>query len=396
VKRTPFVVFAVAMLLGILPLLQAQTYEILYSFTYQPNPENPYAGVIFGPAGLYGTTVGGESLQYGRGTVYKVSLTGQESSVYDFLDSPDGALPYAPLVSDASGAFYGTTAYGGTINSNCRYGCGTVFKVEPGGSETVLYRFKGGRDGGNPYGGLTRDPAGNLYGTTTTGGDSKCTGNYGPGCGTVFKFEPSGKFAVLHIFGASEGAAPQASLLRDDRGNLYGISQALPHWNTAGAIFQIDPSGRESILHKFAQGQGGDPTTALIRDPQGNLYGSADFGDPNNCGAVFKLSPTGRLTNMHTFTPATDGCSPTGLVRDASGNLYGVANIGGAYSNGTIFELKHSGGKWTTVVLHNFTGYPTDGANPHGTLLRDKNGHLSGTTFNGGSADYGTVFRLTP
>ena len=99
--------------LAIAPLLQAQTYEILYSFTYQPNPEGPYAGVIFGPGGLYGTTVGGESLKYGRGTVYKVSLTGQESSVYDFLNSPDGAFPFAPLIGDGSGVFYGTTAYGG-------------------------------------------------------------------------------------------------------------------------------------------------------------------------------------------------------------------------------------------------------------------------------------------
>ena len=394
-KRSPFAVCAVTILLAIAPLLQAQTYEILYSFTFQPNPENPYAGVIFGPGGLYGTTVNGESLKYGRGTVYKVSLTGQESSVYDFLDSPDGAIPYAPLVSAASGAFYGTTAYGGTVNSNCPYGCGIVFKVEPSGSETVLYRFSGGRDGGNPYGGLTRDLAGNLYGATAAGGDRKCSGNYGPGCGTVFRLELSGKLTVLHIFaGGTEGAAPQAVLLRDDRGNLYGVGQ--PLWNTPGAIFKIDPNGRETILHKFANGQGGDAKTALIRDPEGNLYGSGNFGGSNNCGAVFKLNSAGRLTTLHTFTLATDGCSPTGLVRDASGNLYGVTETGGAYSNGTVFELRHSGGKWTSVILHSFAGYPTDGANPYGTLLRDKSGHLYGTTFNGGGADYGLVFKLTP
>jgi len=395
VKRSPFVVFAVTILLAIAPLLQAQTYEILYSFTYQPNPESPYAGVIFGPGGLYGTTVGGESLKYGRGTVYKVSLTGQESSVYDFLDSPDGALPYAPLVGDASGAFYGTTVSGGTVNSNCPYGCGVVFKAEPNGSETVLYRFRGGRDGAQPYGGLTGDAAGNLYGTTAAGGDRMCSGSYGPGCGTVFKLEPSGKFAVLHIFsGAPEGAAPQAVLLRDDRGNLYGVGQ--PLWNTGGAIFKIDSNGRETILHQFLNGQGGDAKTALIRDPAGNLYGAANLGGSSNCGAVFKLNPAGLLTSLHTFTLATDGCSPTGLVRDGRGNLYGVTETGGAYSNGTVFELKHSDRNWTSIVLHSFAGYPTDGANPHGTLLRDKRGHLYGTAYNGGGADYGIVFKVTP
>jgi uncharacterized repeat protein (TIGR03803 family) len=337
------------------------------------------------------------------GTVYKVNLTGDITVLYDFSNPSNGNLPYAHLIKDSSGAFYGTTVYGGEVNSACSSGCGLVFKVDLSGTETVLYRFTGGADGANPYSELIRDAAGNLYGTTSAGGDLSCYTNVG--CGTVFKLAPSGTLTVLHAFsGGADGASPQAGLIRDGNGNFYGV--ALNSETIFGTIFKLSPTGKETILHTFskqsAPKEGADPKTTLVRDAAGNLYGSTFDGGPLNYGTAFKLNPAGKLTVLHAFTGGKDGGNPAGLVRDAAGNLYGVAEVGGHSSGacssgcGTIFELKPSGGKWTTAVLHTFTGYPSDGANSFATLLRDKSGHLYGTTYAGGTVDFGIVFKLTP
>jgi uncharacterized repeat protein (TIGR03803 family) len=182
----------------------------LYSFHGGNDGASPAAGLTVGVDGnAYGTTYGGGSAD--KGTVYKITATGQETVLYSFQGSNDGANPLAGLIRDESGNFYGTTVVGGS-------GYGTVFKITPQGQETVLYSFQGGADGAQPFAGLIQDASGNLYGTTYVGGS---------GYGTVFKITPQGQETVLHSFqgGDDDGANPAAGLIQDESGNLYGTTE---------------------------------------------------------------------------------------------------------------------------------------------------------------------------
>jgi uncharacterized repeat protein (TIGR03803 family) len=266
---------------------------------------------------------------------------------------------------------------------------------------TVLYSFTGAADGGGPFAGLVRDPAGNLYGTTQYGGDPKC------GCGTVFKLDPAGKLTVLHSFGGKDGSTPYADLVLDAAGNLYGNTPIGGIVNTkcgslgCGVIFKMDKSGKESVLYRFLGGIDGDsPVGKLLRDKVGNLYGTTAGGGERcangGCGTVFKLNKAGKKTLLYRFRLPPDGANPSaGLVRDANGNLYGTTYDGGvdacaAGGCGTLFKVDVTGKE---TVLRRFTG--TDGSNPDfGTLLRDAKGNLYGTTVTGGSAFFGTIFKL--
>ena len=147
--------------------------------------------------------------------VFELDSTGKETVVYNFTGKADGAAPEGGLVRDGMGHLYGTTIGGGAS------GAGTVFKLNKAGKETVLYSFKGGADGVSPEAGLIRDSAGNLYGTTAYGGGTACFG----GCGTVFKLDTTGAKTVLHTFtGGTDGALPEADLVQDSAGNLYGTT----------------------------------------------------------------------------------------------------------------------------------------------------------------------------
>jgi uncharacterized repeat protein (TIGR03803 family) len=170
--------------------------------------------------------------------LYKVDPTGKETVLYSFAGGFDGAFPYAGLVRDVAGNLYGTTVYGG-ISRACPSGCGVVFKLDPTGKETVLHSFAGGADGGNPLAGLVRDTAGNLYGTTSYGGDLSGCGGFG--CGVVFKLDPTGTETVLYSFtGGPDGGHPWAGLVLDAAGNLYGTT----YYGGAsgqGVVFQLTP-----------------------------------------------------------------------------------------------------------------------------------------------------------
>jgi len=198
---------------------------VLYSFTNGLDGGYPFAGLVRDTSGnLYGTTYSGGASSVG--TVFKVTKTGTETVLYSFSGGADGEYPYAGLVRDSLGNLYGTTSEGGASN------VGTVFKVTPTGQETVLYSFAGGTDGANPFAGLVRDRKGNLYGTTEAGGAS--------GVGTVFKLSATGQETVLHTFtGATmDGANPFGGLVRDAAGNLYGttfVGGAFGH----GAVYKI-------------------------------------------------------------------------------------------------------------------------------------------------------------
>jgi uncharacterized repeat protein (TIGR03803 family) len=346
---------------------------------------------------------------------------GRERVIHSFQDHP-ADLPVAGLIFDSAGNLYGTTHFGG--DPLCDLGCGTVFKLAPisggGWSYSVIYSFHGGRDGGGPAGALAIDSAGNLYGTTESGGSNECGGG---GCGTVFKLTPSsrGKWAenVLYRFNGTSGELPYAGVVLDAAGNIYGttiMGGSAGCSGGCGVAFELTRSGsqwNESVLYRFSGGSDGAyPYAPLIFDVQGNLYGTASQGGVGLCGGVtcgvaFELTPSsgGGWTEkvLYSFRGGKDGGSPVGgLSFDSAGNLYGTTYTGGSkvcqHGCGTVFELTQSSGQWTETILHRFQG-GKDGANPYSvSLVRDQVGNLYGTTVMGGQSvcNCGTVFKLTP
>jgi uncharacterized repeat protein (TIGR03803 family) len=315
---------------------------VLYNFLCAPGDgAYPAAALVRDSAGnLYGTTSGGGAFGPGFGTVFKLDPAGHETVLHSFnFDGVDGAYPYAGLLMDPAGNLYGTTNGGGPS------GYGTVFKLDPAGNETILYSFTGGSDGAFPYAGLIADSSHNLFGTTYGGGtSSNCNG----GCGSVFKLDPSGTETVLHSFtGGSDGSVPYAGLIMDSSGNLYGTTSSYGATSGFGTVFKLLPSGAETVLYRFTGGNdGATPFASLVRDPSGNLFGTTYEGGASNVGTVFRVDPAGKETVLHSFTStSTDGYKPfAGLVPGPSGNLYGTTEFGGSSSNcnggcGTVFKL---------------------------------------------------------
>ena len=385
-------------------LADAQTYDILYTFTGQADGGQPIGGLIADAEGnLYGTTCCGGA--YGAGTVFMLDTAGNETVLYSFTGGADGDQPFASLIRDAEGNLYGTTYWGGVTSAACDGGpgCGVVFKLDPSGKETVLHAFTGSAgDGGSPYDGLVRDPNGNFFGTTVFGGSSSaCNG----GCGTVFEITKAGKEKVLHSFnGGTDGVNPYAGLVRDREDNLYGTTTYGGSYGQ-GTVFKLDNTGRESVLYTFTGGaDGGQPMLGyLLSDAKGNLYGTTVRGGASSCsylcGTVFELERSGKEKALYGFVGGSDGANPiTGLVGDAEGNLYGTTG-GGASGYGTVFKLDKAGNK---TLLHTFTGTGGDGASPYDVLLRGAKGNLYGTAADGGDSGCfenlgcGIVFMLIP
>ncbi len=391
-----------AVLLAAIPVAKAQTETLLYSFG--TDAEGPFAGVIMDKSGnLYGTTpnnVNGPSY----GTVYQLSPSGVETILYKFAGCPntgcpgDGVAPYVvTLITDKAGNFYGTTAYGGA------YGYGTVWKLASG-VESVLYSFasydanNANTGGAVPYSGVIMDSSGNLYGTTLVGGPS--------GLGVVYKLTSSGIEVVLHSFSGpqsggqgADGAEPVAPLLMDKAGNLYGTTQYGGTYGL-GTVFKVTPTGSYSIVYDFSGSplDGAEPYAGpMVMDKMGNLYGTTAYGGSYNWGTVFELSPSGAESLLYSFTNSNgDGAVPyAGLLLDGHGNFYGSTYQGGDSTQcGTAWRLTPSG---VETVLHMFTGYPGDGCHPYsGALIVDSKGrNLYGTTLTGGSYNSGTVFSVT-
>jgi uncharacterized repeat protein (TIGR03803 family) len=388
------ILIAVLMAFSLINFAQAQTETVLYSFTGGNDGAGPAAGVISDSAGnLYGTTyLGGTSNQ---GTVFKFTKTGGETVLYSFTGGADGSSPRAGLLRDSAGNLYGTTAYGGNLSCQSGKGCGVVFKVTPAGQETVLYRFTGtGGDGYTPGGRLITDASGNLFGTTIYGGSS----NFG----IVFKLDKSGKETILHSFTntGGDGIHPYSGLVRDSSGNLYGTTISGGSGDT-GIVFKLDAGGNETILYSFgpvSSGDGATPESDMIRDSQGNFYGAAGNGGLSSClggcGVLYKIDSTGHESILYAFTGAGDGYFPESvLVRDGAGNLYGTSTYGGdCFLCGTIFRLSAAGKE---TVLHNFAGKP-DGGYPDNSGLVPVSGSGYGTTFEGGTFNAGTIYRISP
>jgi uncharacterized repeat protein (TIGR03803 family) len=384
---------------------QAQTLTTLHTFCSTRGCKDgiqPSAGLVMDANGnLYGTTFfGGRG---GSGTIFKIDAKGKESVLYSFKGSPDAGFPlYAPLMLDAKGNLYGTSAYGGKACSQDELepGCGTVFKINAKGKETVLHRFKGGMDGTTPMSRLIMDAEGNLYGTTTWGGSGNCPTF--PGCGIVFELDTKRKETILHTFDAStgDGAFPSGDLVTDAAGNLYGTT-AEGGANGYGTVFKLSTSGQETIVYSFQSGADGAYPEGLLSDSEGNLYGTTGGGGVDSFGVVFKVDTSGSESVLYTFN-YTDGAVPSPgmiLIADAAGNLYGTTQEGaGPSGGGTVFKLEPSGNE---SVLYSFCSEPgcTDGTDAVGNLVMDGKGNLYGVTENGGSGVnpiMGTVFKLTP
>ncbi len=353
----------------------SNTITALASFD-RTNGANPYGGLIVDSSGnLYGTTEGGGAAS--DGTVFELSRGSGIITALASFNGTDGAEPYATLIMD-SGNLYGTTDVGGASR------LGTVFELAQGsGTITLLASFNGyvGRFGPRP--GLLMD-GGNLYGTTEGGGASNE--------GTVFELaQGSGTITSLASFGETQGANPQAGLVMDKSGNLYGTASSGGDSNE-GTVFELaQGSGTIMTLASFNGANGREPEGALVMDGSGNLYGTALIGGASNDGTVFELAKgSGTITVLASFN-GTNGAEPeAGLLMDGSGNLYGTASIGGTSNDGTVFELAKGGG--TITALASFNG--SNGADPQDALIMDGSGNLYGTASGVSAGVGGRVFEL--
>lgn len=360
---------------------------------------------------LYGVTNFGGIYQcgiYTCGTVFELSPAAgggwTETILHNFGNGTDGSDPQG-LMMDAAGNLYGLTDEGGL------HGFGIAYELSPsqgGWTETVLYNFSSGGYGNFGSYSLVQDATGNLYGTIFSGGTY--------GAGLVFELSPNagGEWTetVLHNFGnGSDGQYPEAGVIMDAAGNLYGVTYQGGTYCSAlsgcGTVYEVSPGEggwTESVLHNFDENDGLHPWATLIMDASGNLYGTTNQGGSNcapfGCGTVFELSPgeggVWSETVLLSFNGASDGWSPQApLIRDAAGNLYGTTFYGGTNLYGTVFKLSPHGGAWTETVLYDF-GSGNDGGELSGGVVMDRAGDLYGTTGYGGTYNYGTVFELTP
>jgi uncharacterized repeat protein (TIGR03803 family) len=372
---------------------------------------NSMAGVIRDLAGnLYGTTNGGGALAQGTVFELAPVAGGgwTETILHSFAGgAADGADPRAGLIRDSKGNFYGTTIYGGAFNQGTVF----KLAPATGGSwtETILYSFTGGTDGAYPFYGSLVLAGGYLYGTTYEGGDLSCLNV--PGCGVVFRVKATGGHeSVLHSFSynppsQNDGAYPFGGVSRDTAGNVYGVTYGGGSTGD-GVVFKLSPATgggwAETLLHTFSDTSpdGVGSYAGLVRDKAGNLYGTTSGENfiQGAVGTIFEVDSAGTETLPHIFTgPPSDGGGPmSNLILDGKGNLYGTTPGGGTYGAGAIFKLSPTSGGWTETILYSFTG-GADGSSPLGTLLRDSAGNLYGTTYTGGvGAVSGVVFELTP
>jgi uncharacterized repeat protein (TIGR03803 family) len=352
---------------------------LLYSFAVNSTDGDLPAGALIqgNDGNFYGTaSQGGVG---GDGIVFKITPAGVESVIYAFLGTPaDGTRPQSALFQAPDGNFYVTTSTGGKTNA------GSLVKITPSGSETLIFSFNSGPEGQNPVG-LIQGNDGNFYGTTNNGGTSNG--------GTAFVLTPDGVETVLHEFagGSVDGSHP-ASLLQGSDGNLYGTT-ALGGANNFGTVFTMTRTGVETLLHSFTAGEG-QCQTPLIQGNDGNFYGSTGNGGTGGGGLVFKITSSGTVTALYSFAAGTtDGNSPNALLLGSDGNFYGTTGSGGADGYGTVFRITPAG---LETILYSFKGGTTDGRAPNVALIQGSDGNFYGTTYFGGVNDLGTAFKITP
>ena len=335
-------------------------------------------------------------------TLFGVVASAQQyETIHNFGTGKDGAFSGGGLVFDSHGTLYGTTTAGGINN------LGTVFTMEAGGNggwrEGVIHSFGSGSDGKTPYASLVVDPFGTLYGTTVSGGAY--------GLGTVFELVHTRNGwveKILHSFNSngSDGTNPYGNLLLDTSGNLYGATSSGGASNE-GIVFELKPASHGlwqfAVVLTFDGTNGANPYSGLTMDSLGNIYGTTSNGGAYHYGTVFMLQKSAGgwvQTILHSFNfDGTDGVGPiAGLTLDAAtGNLYGTTYNGGSLVYGTVYELlPSSGGQWTEKILHNFDVNGVDAYATYGGVTLDRSGNLYGTSEGGGIYNAGTIYELSP
>jgi len=374
------------------------------------------AGNLYGTTQIGGTFGFGTVFQLARTSNGKLRYT----VLYDFTGGADGGNPLGSLVFDAQGNGYGTASSGGASGVGVVYKLSrpTLFGAQA--VETVLYSFQGGSDGELPFGNVVFDAAGNLYGTTSRGGANH-VGCFQSGCGTIYELSPTAngpwQETILHAFtdNFGEGAEPRAGLVFDTAGNLYGTTNSGGN-NDVCNTFNSDGCGTVFELAKNSEGQwkltsfdfnlsdGGRPEAAVTLDGTGNLFGVTTQGGAFNGGTVFSLTQESgqwKAGHLYSFTQANSQPSGT-LALDSAGNLYGTTYQGGANVWGSVFQLVPRANGWTEHTLYSFpvsgtrTGaYPSDGVFIDGSgsllLTASEGGNINDCSPNSGC---GTVIEL--
>lgn len=392
----------------------AQSLTTLYTFDFT-HGRSPLTSLVQGLNGtFYSTTSAGGNSD--DGTAYNITPQGTLRDLYSFCYNPItgcstsyGANPYHTLILGIDGNFYGITG-GGGANTNagfCQFGCGTVFKITPGGNVSLVYDFcsqQNCTDGADPIG-LIQGADGNFYGATQTGGantlNCAVVSNL---CGTVFKLTPQGVLTTLYSFcsnvvrsNCTDGGPPASGVIQASNGNFYGTT-VIGGPSGGGVIFEITPAGQYSILKSFTYPNGPSFNNGLMQASNGNLYGATFWGG-YGAGSIFQITLAGKFTTLYAFCAQSgcpDGYNPiASLVQGTDGGLYGMTQTGGLHSNsndcstgcGTIFSLSPQG-KFTN--LYNFCSLPNcaDGYQPSETLFQGTDGKFYGVTF----SSEGTVF----
>jgi uncharacterized protein (TIGR03437 family) len=381
--------------------VQAQTLTTLASFN-GTNGYGPVAPLVQGTDGNFYGTTGGATDGSGA-TVFKITPAGAFTSLYTFptyVNSLSASLGAQGLVQGSDGNFYGTTLNG----TNAMDHRGTVFKITPTGTLTILTNFEQSPFPAYPSGGVIQATDGNFYGTTNAGGAANQ--------GTVFKLTPDGVLTVIYSFIENNpiggpnpnGAEPVAGLVQATDGNFYGMAAAGGQFGV-GTVFKITPAGVLTLLHTFGSSStdGELPQDGLIQAKDGNLYGTTRTSGTGK-GWIFEITPEGVLTPIYIFGSAPpDGEGPAGnLLQAADGNFYGTTGTGGTggcrdtlndvTGCGTIFRVTPSG---TETILYNFGANPNDGQYPDAGLIQDADGNFYGTTSAGGAGGDGTVFKFS-
>lgn len=365
-------------------LLSGNTYSLslLHSFTGSPDGANPFATIVSDSSGNLFSTVSAGGAN-GDGAIYEIpSGTTAPLLFYSFTGGTNGGAPNAGVVFDTDGDMFGTTSTGGADND------GTVWEVVAGDTVAqTLYSFTGGTDGATPAGNIVMDTKGDLIGTTVAGGSFND--------GTVWAIPVGTTSALgLHQFsGGADGAISYSGVTLDANGDIFGVAFA-GGAHRDGTVFEISTTGAYSVLHAFAgKTDGSKPAGQLVFDNNGNLWGTTSAGGANNDGTIFEISSAGTFSTVLAFSGAANGAEPiAGLVKDASGNLFGSTFIGGQRNDGTLFEIP--AGTTQVDTLFSFSG--GNGARPYSSLYVDDAGNLWGTTAVGGADNGGEIFALQP
>jgi uncharacterized repeat protein (TIGR03803 family) len=373
-KPTRFLVLAMALFsLSSWPVRATFTLSTLYAFTSSATSgENPYAPLELANDGnFYGTTESGGANTY-YGTVFRMTPGGTVTVLFSF-NYGNGGIPIGGLRLGQNGNLYGTTSYGGAS------GDGTVFQITTNGVLTTLFSFNGA-NGSAPYGRLTQGTDGNFYGTTSLGGTA--------GAGTVFRVTPAGGLRTLASFNRLNGSNPYAGMIQGADGNFYGTTTQGGSYGQ-GTIFEMTPEGNLVTLAVFSNG-GGFSLQSLVQNSDGSFYGAGTGGGGSGNGFIFKLDSKGVFTNLFSFQ-GTNGSFPYGgLALGLDGNFYGTTEAGGTNGDGSVFQIRPDG---TFTKLAEFGVSP--GAAPFAAPVQGADGNLYGTTADGGVGNYGTLYRLT-